>query len=107
MQVADTAEPIPTGKRAVPLPLRNDTMLGVCTGLGEEFGFNPNYLRVAIAALFLVSFKIAIGAYLALGIGLAVGRLLFRNKQAIMVQASSQPPVQANDTEAAPETLAA
>lgn len=30
---------------------RPDTMLGVCQGLGEDFGFNPNYLRVALPLL--------------------------------------------------------
>ena len=25
---------------------RNDTLLGICEGIGEDFGFNANYLRV-------------------------------------------------------------
>ena len=106
MQAADTAQQIHTQNRAVPLPLRNDTMLGVCAGLGEEFGFSPNYLRVAIASLFLVSFKIAIGIYLALGIALAVGRLLFPAKPVSAAEDSVRQ-VEANDAEAVPETLAA
>lgn len=105
MQSADTAQHIQTENRAVPLILRNDTMLGVCTGLGQEFGFNPNYLRVAIASLFLVSFKIAIGLYLALGIALMIGKLLVPAKRA--AKASVQPQIEANDAEALPETLAA
>ena len=105
MQAADTAQNTQTENRAVPLILRNDTMLGVCTGLGEEFGFNPNFLRVAIASLFLVSFKAAIGIYLALGIALAIGRLLFPAKRAAAAPVQAQ--VEANDAEAVPETLAA
>ena len=29
------------------LMLRNDTILGVCEAIGTDFGFNPNWLRVA------------------------------------------------------------
>jgi phage shock protein C len=106
MQSAETAKPIQAQNRATPLILRNDTMLGICTGLGEEFGFNPNYLRVAVASLFLVSFKWAIGIYLALGVALLVGRLLFpatRNR----AETSAQPQAGANDAQPVPETLAA
>ena len=36
-----------------PLPLRNDTILGVCEAIGQDFGFNPLWLRLAfIAPLF-------------------------------------------------------
>ena len=94
--------------RPTPLPLRNDTMLGVCTGLGQEFGFNPNYLRVLIASLFLVSFKIAIGIYLALGLALAIGRLLFPSRrQSVADAAGAQAALEANDAPPVPETLAA
>lgn len=108
MPAAATAQPIATQNRSTPLILRNDTMLGVCTGLGEEFGFNPNYLRVLIASLFLVSFKIAIGIYLALGLALAVGRLLFPSRRDAAAGAvSAQPTAEANDAQAVAETLAA
>ena len=108
MQAADISVEKSSEIRPTPLPLRNDTMLGVCTGLGEEFGFSPNYLRVAIASLFLVSFKAAIAIYLALGLALVIGRLLFPSRR----QASSAAPVdqhavEANDAQAVPETLAA
>jgi hypothetical protein len=29
------------------LMLRNDTILGVCEAIGQDFGINPNWLRVA------------------------------------------------------------
>lgn len=106
MHAADTAQEI--ANRRTPLPLRNDTMLGVCTGLGEEFGFSPNYLRVTIAALFLVSFKIAIGIYLALGLALAIGKLLFPARRPVVDGAiAAQHGIEANDAQPAPETLAA
>lgn len=58
------------------LPLRNDTMLGVCEGLGEEFGFNPNFLRLAFAGLFYWNPVAVVGTYLALGLALALARWL-------------------------------
>jgi phage shock protein C len=43
---------------------REDTLLGICEGLGEDFGFNPLYLRLVLALLVLVYPAAAIGAYL-------------------------------------------
>src|SRR5689334_17933083 len=37
----------------VPLPLRSHTILGVCEAIGEDFGFNPTFLRVILAAMVL------------------------------------------------------
>jgi phage shock protein PspC (stress-responsive transcriptional regulator) len=34
----------------VALPLRSHTILGVCEAIGEDFGFNPVFLRVPFAA---------------------------------------------------------
>ncbi len=94
--------------RPTPLLLRNDTMLGVCAGLGREFGFNPNYLRVLIASLFLVSFKYAIGIYLALGLALAIGSLVVPSRRQPVAGAVAAPTAaEANDTQPVPETLAA
>ncbi len=93
--------------RPTPLILRNDTMLGVCAGLGQEFGFNPNYLRVLIASLFLVSFELAIGIYLALGLALAIGWLLFPQRRATAAAIAARPVAEANDSRPVPESLAA
>ena len=54
--------------------LRNDTMLGVCQGLGEEFGFNPTWLRLALAFGVLWNPPAVVAIYLALGAALAIGR---------------------------------
>ena len=59
------------------LPLRAHTILGVCEALGEDFGFNPMWLRVPFAASVLFSVEMAIGAYLALGLTVLASRLLF------------------------------
>lgn len=53
---------------------RDDTLLGVCFALGEDFGFNPLYLRVPLGAIVLWSLPLALAAYAALGVMVAVSR---------------------------------
>ena len=60
-----------------PLPLRAHTILGVCEAIGEDFGFNPTWLRVPFAASVLVSPTVAIASYFALGAVVFLSRLLF------------------------------
>lgn len=53
---------------------RPHTILGVCEAIGEDFGFNPVYLRIAFAAgLFFNTFG-AIALYFALGGIVALSR---------------------------------
>jgi phage shock protein PspC (stress-responsive transcriptional regulator) len=59
------------------LPFRSDTILGVCEALGQDFGFNPTYLRVVLASLVLWNSFAAIGIYLALGVGVALSRWIY------------------------------
>jgi phage shock protein C len=66
----------------VALPMRSHTILGVCEAIGEDFGFNPTFLRVPFAAIVLYSPTIAIGAYLALGVVVLASRLLFPKRKA-------------------------
>ena len=61
----------------VALPLRSHTILGVCEAIGEDFGFNPMFLRVPLAASVIWDPKIAVGVYLALGVIVLASRLLF------------------------------
>jgi phage shock protein PspC (stress-responsive transcriptional regulator) len=61
----------------VALPLRSHTILGACEAIGEDFGFNPIFLRAPFAASVLYSPTLAIGAYLALGLIVLASRLLF------------------------------
>ena len=61
----------------VALPLRSHTILGVCEALGEDFGFNPVFLRIPLAASVIWNPLIAIGTYFALGAVVLVSRLLF------------------------------
>jgi phage shock protein PspC (stress-responsive transcriptional regulator) len=53
---------------------RDDTLLGVCFAIGQDFGFNPTYLRLCFAALLFWSTLAAVGAYMALGVVVAITR---------------------------------
>jgi phage shock protein PspC (stress-responsive transcriptional regulator) len=61
----------------VALPFRSHTILGVCEAIGEDFGFNPTFLRIPFAAMVLYSAVWAIGAYFALGAVVLASRMLF------------------------------
>ena len=64
-------------EKQVALPLRAHTILGVCEAIGEDFGFNPVFLRIPLAASVIYSPMWAIGAYFALGAVVLASRLLF------------------------------
>src|SRR4029434_10490479 len=65
-----------------PLPLRNDTILGVCEAIGQEFGFNPLWLRFAFIAPMSFSITLTVAVYLALGLVVAATRYFAPNKPA-------------------------
>jgi len=67
----------------VALPLRSYTILGVCQAIGEDFGFNPTFLRVPLAASVLYSPLYALVAYFALGAVVLGSRLLFPKAKAV------------------------
>ena len=60
---------------------RDDTLLGVCFALGEDFGFNPLYLRIVLAMVVLWSLPTAIAVYAGLGLPVALSRWLAPNPQ--------------------------
>ena len=66
----------------VALPLRSHTILGVCEAIGEDFGFNPIFLRIPLAASVIWNPMIAFGTYFALGAVVLVSRLLFPKAKA-------------------------
>ena len=70
------------------LPLRSHTIFGVCEGIGEDFGFNPVFLRVPLATIVLFSPMFAIGAYLALGVVVLASRLIFPKSKATEIAAA-------------------
>ncbi|MEO7601817.1 MAG: PspC domain-containing protein [Sphingomicrobium sp.] len=82
-----------TQDQTVPLPLRSSTLLGVCEAIGEDFGFNANFLRVPLAAIVVFNVWAAVGAYLALGLIVLASRYLFpkRETQPSVTAAASAP----------------
>ena len=53
--------------KTTPLPLRNDTILGVCEAIGRDFDFNPLWLRLAFIVPLFFAPTLTILAYLGLG----------------------------------------
>jgi phage shock protein PspC (stress-responsive transcriptional regulator) len=77
----------------VALPLRAHTIFGVCEAIGEDFGFNPTFLRIPLAASVVVNPMWAIAAYLGLGLIVLASRLIFPGaKAAEQVPAANQAP---------------
>lgn len=71
---------------------RRDTFFGICEAVGEDFGFNPLWLRLAfIAPLFFFPVQ-SFAAYFGLGLVVLASRLIFPDRRA------------ATATEAAPVT---
>ena len=69
-------------KNTTPLPLRNDPLLGVCEAIGQDFGFNPLYLRLAFIAPLFLAPAASVAAYLGLGVVVAATRLTVGDKPA-------------------------
>ena len=87
------------------LPLRSHTILGVCEGIGEDFGFNPTWLRVPLAVCVIWSPMVAFGTYFALGAVVFASRVLFpRPKSAPAPQLAAE---HAENDAAGEERLAA
>lgn len=65
---------------------RRDTMFGICEAVGQDFGFNPTWLRLAfIAPLFFFPVQ-TFAAYFGLGAVVLASRLIFPRKTAAPAQ---------------------
>jgi phage shock protein PspC (stress-responsive transcriptional regulator) len=82
---------------------RDDTFFGVCQGIGEDFGFNPTYLRVALGVALLVNPPVVLGTYAGLGVLVLFSRLVFPNPRI----AAADTGAEAAPAEAEPLPLAA
>jgi phage shock protein PspC (stress-responsive transcriptional regulator) len=70
----------------VALPLRPHTILGVCEAIGEDFGFNPTFLRIPLAVSVIWNLPIALATYAGLGLVVLASRLLFpKQKQPVAI----------------------
>ena len=81
---------------------RDHTILGVCEAIGEDFGFNPMFLRIPFAALLLLSPMAVIGTYFALGVVVLLTRWVSPNPrpaaEARPAAAAAEPARAANET---------
>lgn len=83
---------------------RDDTIFGACEGIGEDFGFNAQYLRVALGLMMFWNPLAALGTYAVLGLAVLTSRKLFpvaaRHDAAEATPAAPQPALAAptNDT---------
>jgi phage shock protein PspC (stress-responsive transcriptional regulator) len=90
-------------ERQPALPLRSHTIFGVCEGIGEDFGFNPVFLRIPLATAVIWNPLIAFGTYFALGLVVLTSRLIFPDRRTAVADAPAQPvAAQANDVEKVP-----
>lgn len=89
--------------RHTALPLRDHTILGVCEAIGEDFGFNPTWIRVPLAATVLVSLPYAIAGYLVLGVIVLASRLMFPQPKAQAAASASAEPQQPQSAPLEPE----
>jgi len=64
---------------------RNDTLLGICAAIGEDFGFNPTWLRAAFAVMVFFNLFLAVGIYLAVGAVVLLIRRLYPSPRRLMV----------------------
>ena len=86
--MTDTRQPALPPKSS--LPWRNDTMLGVCEGLGQDLGIHPNLLRIAFASVFYLAPVAVIATYLGLGLIVAVARTAFPDRAPAAATAPAQ-----------------
>jgi phage shock protein C len=59
---------------------RPDTFFGVCEAIGQDFGFNPLWIRLAFVPPVFFQPAYALAAYVALGLVVLASRLLFPAK---------------------------
>ena len=91
-----------------PLFARDDTFFGVCQALGDDFGFNPLWLRILFAAPLMFVPMTAIAAYLGLGAIVLLSRLLApRPRRKAAAKAEAAPRAAANEGEQLPLPIAA
>jgi phage shock protein PspC (stress-responsive transcriptional regulator) len=89
---------------------RDDTFFGVCQGLGEDLGINPNWLRAALPVLAFFYPIPAIAGYAAAGVLVLGTRLLFPNPRVAVTEeaeVAAAAPATAATAEPEPMPLAA
>ncbi len=88
---------------------RDDTLFGVCQALGEDLGFNPTWLRIALSVALLWNPVAVIGGYFAAGVAVALLRWIVPNPAfaPASAEAAADRKAMAGDNDAEAEMLAA
>jgi phage shock protein PspC (stress-responsive transcriptional regulator) len=73
---------------------RDHTFFGVCEAIGEDFGFNPIWLRLVLPVLLFINPAATIGGYLAAGALVLATRLLVPNPRVIIEAQQEEAPAQ-------------
>ena len=61
---------------------KRDNLFGVCAAIGEDFGFDPFYLRVALAVGVIASPAAVLIGYAAAALLVVLSRVLVRSRRA-------------------------
>ncbi|MBV9932539.1 MAG: PspC domain-containing protein [Alphaproteobacteria bacterium] len=86
---------------------RDDTVLGVCQALGQDFGFNPLFLRVPLAVGLLWNPVAVIAIYVAAALFVGVIRIAMPDPVQAEAAAAAPTPAEAAVAEYEPQPLAA
>ena len=65
--------------QTAPADSPRDNLFGVCHALGEIFGFNPLFLRLAFLVTVMLNAEIALVAYFGAGIAVLIAKLATRS----------------------------
>ena len=76
---------------------REDTLFGVCEGLGEDLGINPLWIRLAFTVLLFFQPAGALAGYAAAGVLVLTVRLLSPNPRLPAPAAAPAAPVAAEE----------
>lgn len=57
---------------------RKESLLGICQAIGDDFGFNADILRIALAVSLLADPKITLTVYALMGVVVLTSRLATR-----------------------------
>jgi phage shock protein PspC (stress-responsive transcriptional regulator) len=71
-----------------PVTRKGESLIGICQAVGDDFGFNPDFLRVVLAVMLLVNAEAVLVAYGIMGVAVLASRLVTRWPRARSAKAS-------------------
>ena len=86
---------------------RDDTVLGVCEALGQDFGFNPLFLRVPLAVALIWNPVIIVAGYVAAALFIGLIRMAMPDPVRSEAPAAAPAAAEREVAEYEPQPLAA